>query len=122
MTKTTQTADQHDLADFEAFIAGSIAHLSEPDRSDCEGYLRAYPGKSMRDWKGKSAAYLPAREYDQKPWQSLKPGMVRDMATSRLARDLPHNVRQAAAHDPELVWNPLARKYRQRQPGDPRAA
>lgn len=116
------TSDQADLADFEAFIAGSIAHLREPDRSDCEGYLRAYPGKSIRDWKGKSAGYLLGREHDQKPWQSLKPGFVRDMATSRLARDLPHNVRQAAAHDPELVWNPLARKYRLRQPGDPRAA
>ena len=122
MTNPTNTADQHDIADFEAFITGSIVHLQEPDRSDCEHYLRAHPGHSLRDWKGKSAPYLPPATVDEKPWSVLKPQMVRDMATSRLARDLPHNIRQAAAHDPELAWNPLARKYRLRQPDDPRPA
>jgi hypothetical protein len=117
------TSDEADLADFEAFIAAQTDHMREPDRSDCHSYLRAHPGHSIRDWKGKSAScLLPGATRDEKPWQSLKPVVVREAATSDLARHLPHNVRQAAAHDPELVWNPLARKYRLRQPGDPRPA
>jgi hypothetical protein len=122
MIHTLAPAD-HDLADFEAYIAAQTDHMLEPDSSDCQSYLRSHPSDSMRAWKGKSdSRCLPGATPDEKPWQSLKPVMVREMATNNLARHLPHNVRQAAAHDPELVWNPLARKYRQRQPGDPRPA
>lgn len=120
MNANELTSDHANLADFEAFIAAQIAHMHDPDRSDFERYLRAHPGHSMRDWKGKSAPFLPPATVDERPWSTLKPVMVREMATSALACHLPHNVRQAAAHDPELVWNPLARKYRLRQPGDPR--
>ncbi len=120
MNDTTLQSDQHDIADHEAYIVGQTAHMREPDRSDCRRYLRANPGHSIREWKGKPASYLSGAAVDDKPWQSLKPAEVRQMATSRLARDLPHNISQAAARDPALVWNPLARKYRLRQPGDPR--
>lgn len=118
MTHTLSPTD-NDLADFEMFIAGQIANFHEPDRSDLECYLRAHPGHSLRDWKGKSAVHLSGAAIGEKPWSSLKPVAVRELATGRLARDLPLNVRQAAARDPELVWNPLARKYRLRVPGDP---
>jgi hypothetical protein len=41
------TSDEADLADFEAYITAQTAHMHEPDRSDCQSYLRARPGDSL---------------------------------------------------------------------------
>ena len=108
-----------DVADFEAYIARELIGRSEPDRSDLELYLRRFPGHSLRDWKGKSIIRpLDARPFD-KAWHKLKAADVHAVATATIARELPQNVRQAAARDPALIWNPLARKYRLRLPSDP---
>ncbi len=112
--------EQANLADLEEYITRQIDNMAEPDRSDFANYLRTHPGHSMRDWKGKSVGrFLCGAALGEKLWSTLKPLAVRQQATRELARQLPLNVRQAAARDPELVWNPLARKYRLRVPGDP---
>lgn len=108
-----------DLADFEAHIARLAGWRSEPDRSDLARFLRANPGKTVRDWKGKGPSTPPEPQRWEQSWSRLKATEVRQSAVSAFARDLPHNVRQAAARDPGLIWNPLARKYRLRLPSDP---
>lgn len=110
---------QTDVADFEQHIAALTAGRSEPDRSDLERYLRANPGMTVRDWKGKGPSVpLDADNWD-KPWHKLATSEVRREATIAFARELPQNVRQAAARDRGLIWNDLARKYRLRLPSDP---
>lgn len=109
----------NDVADRDAHIARVASQWPEPERSELSGFLRANPGMTVRDWKGKG----PSIPIDARPgeaaWPKLPIQAVREAAASAVARDLPCNVRQAAARDPALIWNPLARKYRLRLPSDP---
>lgn len=108
-----------DLADFEQYIACQLRGWGEPERADLEAYLRRFPGHSVADWKGKGVCPpLDAAPY-HRPWSKLKAEEVRAAATRTIARDLPRNIRQAAARDRALIWNAYARKYRLRLPGDP---
>lgn len=109
-----------DLADFEAFVIHVTEWRGEPDRSDLATFLRANPGLTVRDWKGKGPSVPLDAERWEAPWSKLKPDEVRSEAVKWLARELPQNVREAAARDPALIWNPLARKYRVRLDTDPR--
>lgn len=119
MTSFSPALGQNDIDDFKRHIASLLAGRSEPDRSDLERYLRANPGMTVRDWKGKGPATpLEAEQWD-KPWHKLATSEVRREATSAFARELPQNARQAAARDRGLIWNELARKYRLRLPSDP---
>lgn len=109
----------NDKADFEAHIASLLTGRVEPDRSDLERYLRANPGKTVGDWKGMGPVIpLDAAQWE-KPWRRLKADEVAAEAVKHFARELPRNLRQAAARHPGLVWNALARKYRPRVTGDP---
>jgi hypothetical protein len=111
----------NDQLDFDAHIASLLAGRAEPDRSDLERFLRANPGMTVGDWKG-SGPVIPAdAEGWEKPWSRLKVEEVRAEAVRHFARELPRNLRQAAARDPGLIWNALARKYRVRLPSDPKA-
>lgn len=109
----------NDKADFEAHIASLLAGRGEPDRSELERYLRSNPGKTVRDWKGLGPSVPPDAERWEKPWRRLKADEVAAEAVRHFARELPRNLRQAAAHHPGLVWNDLARKYRHRCADDP---
>lgn len=111
----------NDERDFEAHIASLAAHMAEPDRSNLERYLRANPGNTARDWDGKGPSLPPEAEPWEEPWNRLNAGDVRSEAVRYFARELPQNLRQAAARDPGLIWNNLARKYRERLPSDPPA-
>lgn len=108
-----------DLADFKAFIDDLTGWRSEPDRSDLARFLRANPGMTVRDWKGKGPSTPLDAERWEKPWNRLKSAEVRAEAVLWFARELPRNLRQAAARDPGLIWNTMARKYRLRLPTDP---
>jgi hypothetical protein len=112
-----------DSADFEEFIAAQLGGRTGEERADLERYLRALPGATVREWKGKGDLWhLSGPEPDQRPWHKLKAREVRALATRNPARTLPHNVRQSAARDPGLVWNPLARRYRLRASATPAPA
>lgn len=115
-------ADDLNRADFEAFIAAQIADWPERQRADLARYLRNNPGNTVRGWKGKPSPHPVWPAAGERPWDKLRATDVRAAATTIPASLLPHNIRQAAARDPALVWNPLARKYRLRQPGEPRPA
>jgi hypothetical protein len=107
------------VADFEQYIAYQLQGWAETERPDLEAYLRRFPGHSVADWKAKGpTSPLDAAPYDT-PWSKLPVAEVHEAATRTIARDLPRNVRQAAARDRSLIWNLLARKYRLRLPGDP---
>ena len=108
-----------DIADFEEFVSRSIAWRQEPERGDLERYLRRFPGHSVRDWKGKGLPCPLDADERERPWRRLKAAEVQIEATKCISRELPRNLRQAAARDPALIWNPLARKYRLRLPSDP---
>jgi hypothetical protein len=110
----------NDCADFEQFIAGQLRNWIGTERKEIESYLRRSPGHTVRDWKGKGDPdFLPPSERSECDWNQLPRDDVREIATINIARDLPANVRQAAARDPALIWNPLARRYRFRQSDDP---
>jgi len=110
----------NDIADFEEYIASQLQGRKGAEAKDVECYLRRFPGRNIRDWKGEGDPdYLPDARPHEEPWHRLNQREVRAEATQCIARSLPANVRQAAARDPELVWNPLARRYRFRQPDDP---
>lgn len=111
--------NQNDLADREAFICRVVSGYAEPDRGELAAYLRANPGQTARDWKGKGPSLPFDEERGEAPWSKLKADDVRPIAIAASARDLPQNIRQAAARDPALIWNPLARKYRLRLASDP---
>lgn len=103
-----------DRADFDAYVASQLNGWTDPLRAEVEGFLRAYPGSSVRDWKGKGCdAPMPAQA-DEAAWLDLDPNEVRHRAIATVARLLTRNIRQAAGRDPSLIWNPLARKYRLR--------
>jgi hypothetical protein len=108
-----------DLDDFEQYIAHQLRGWADEERADLEAYLRRFPGHSVADWKAKG----PTGPLDAEPyepiWSKLEAAVVREVGTRTVARDLPRNYRQAAARDPGLIWNPLARKYRLRLPSDP---
>lgn len=108
-----------DLADFEQYIAHQLRGWGEPERSGLEAYLRRFPGHSVADWKAKGLSRPMDAEPHHKPWWKLDAEEVREAATRTIARDLPRNVRQAAARDTGLIWNAYARKYRLRTDGDP---
>lgn len=108
-----------DLADFEDYIASQTAGRTGAERDELEAYLRRFPGHSVSDWKAKGLPHPLDAEPYQKPWRKLPREEVRAEGTRTIARDLPRNIRQAAARDPDLIWNPLARKYRLRVDGDP---
>lgn len=120
MTIPTPAFGQNDIADFDQHIAALTAGRSEPDRSDLERFLRANPGMTVRDWKGTGPSVPLEAEAWDKPWHRLKADEVRRDAVRSFARELPQNLRQAAARDTGLIWNELARKYRLRLPSDPR--
>ena len=109
----------NDLADREAFIGRVVSGYAEPDRGELAAYLRANPGQTARDWKGKGRSLPFDAQRGEAPWSKLKADDVRSAAIAASARDLPQNIRQAAARDPGLIWNPLARKYRLRLNTDP---
>ena len=111
----------NDIADFEAHIASFLTGRVEPDRSDLERYLRANPGMTVGDWKGLGPVVPPDAQRWEKPWKRLKPDEVKAEAVRHFARELPRNLRQAAAHHPGLIWNAVARKYRPRLASDPAA-
>lgn len=116
---TVSTHSSADLDDFEQYIARQTRGRDGSDRDDLEAFLRAFPGLSVGDWKGKGLeAPMDAWPWE-KPWQKLKAAEVRDAATRTIARDLPRNIRQAAGHDSGLIWNNYARKYRLRLASDP---
>ncbi|SFO81941.1 hypothetical protein [Qipengyuania nanhaisediminis] len=108
----------NDIADFEEHIASLIAGRGEPDRSDLEVFLRRHPGMTVRDWKGLGPSIPLDPAGWEKPWHRLRGDEVKEEAVRAFARELPRNLRQAAARHPDLIWNPLARKYRVRQHGD----
>lgn len=111
----------NDIADFDAHIASLTAGRTEPDRSELERFLRANPGMTVGDWKGSGPITPADAERWEKPWSRLKADEVATEAVRRFARELPQNLRQAAARHPGLIWNALARKYRVRLPSDPPA-
>lgn len=111
-----------DIVDFEAYVARQTRGWAEPVRTQLEAFLRAAPGLSVADWKGKGLSAPLDAAPRETPWARLKLAEMREEATSTIARDLPRNVRQAAGRDPGLIWNPLARKYRLRLPSDPQGA
>lgn len=112
--------DQNDLADREAHIARVAAGRDfDPDYARLAEYLRANPGHTVRDYKGLGPSAPAEPRPWEKVWQKVTAEEVRAAALAATARDLPCNVRQAAARDPGLIWNPLARKYRLRLPSDP---
>jgi len=116
------TKDLNDIADQEAHIARLVAgRAGDPDFAKLPDYLRANPGHTVRDYKGMGPVVPVEAEPGEKPWRKLSAAEVRNAAVAASARDLPRNVRQAAARDPGLIWNPLARKYRLRLPSDPSA-
>lgn len=116
------TEEQNDLADREAYITRVVGGRdNDPEFAKLPDYLRANPGHTVRDYKGLGPVVPDEAEMGEKPWHRLGAEEVREAAVTASARDLPRNVRQAAARDPGLIWNPLARKYRLRQPGDPQA-
>ena len=111
---------QNDIEDFEFHIARVARGWGGAEADDLLAFLRANPGKTTRDWKGKGPSVPSDPLPGEKPWHRLKLLEVREIATKAFARDLPKNVRQAAARDKTgLIWNPLARKYRHRLPSDP---
>ena len=76
---------------------------------------------TVGDWKGLGPVVPPDAQRWEKPWKRLKPDEVKAEAVRHFARELPRNLRQAAAHHPGLIWNALARKYRPRLASDPAA-
>ena len=119
MTDYSRAFGQNDIDDFEAHIAHLLRGRSGDDREKLERFLRANPGMTVRDWKGTGPSTLPDPLPGEKPWHRLNPAEVATEAVRWFARELPRNLRQAAARHPGLIWNRLARKYRARAPGDP---
>lgn len=111
--------NQNDALDRDAHIARLASQWAEPERSELARFLRANPGMTVRDWKGKGPSLPVDAQPSERHWAKLSPREVRKAAAIASARDLPCNVRQAAGRDPALIWNPLARKYRLRLPSDP---
>lgn len=120
-TNATPADGRNDRDDFEAHIAHLLRWRSGEDRESLERFLRTNPGKTVGDWKGKGPVVPVDAEEWEKPWHRLKAEEVQQEAVRYFARELPHNLRQAAARDPALIWNPVARKYRLRLPSDPPA-
>ena len=118
MNNTTIFVLPNDIADFEAHIAPLIQARWPEEREGFERFLRANPGMTVRDWKGKGPSLPLDPQPWEKPWHKLKPDEVATEAVRCFARELPHNLRLAAARHPDLVWNDYARKYRLRLPGD----
>lgn len=113
-------ASPGDLADFEAFIDAALRGRTGAERLDLEQYLRSHPGHTVRDWKGKGDPhFLCPDETDEPSWDRLNTAQVQEVATREVARNLPRNVRQAAARDACLIWSSLARRYRFRRWDDP---
>lgn len=109
----------NDQNDFEAHITRLLRGRCEEDRESLNRFLRANPGMTVGDWKGKGPVIPADAEAWEKPWHRLKASEVHEQASRYFARELPRNLRQAAARDPAMIWNPLARKYRLRLPSDP---
>ena len=101
-----------DTGDFKQWVEAQVAACRPEDQDDVRRYLRANPGHTLREWKGKGDPNLLAAQPGEIPWKRLAPADVRLIATTTVARCLPQNVRQAAAHDPALIFNKLAKKYR----------
>lgn len=119
-TDLTLAYGRNDIDDFEQHIASQVNGRAEPDRSELKAFLRRHPGMTVRDWKGLGPSIpLDAAEWE-KPWRRLSSAEVKREAVRAFARELPRNLRQAAARHPDLMWNALGRKYRVRQPDDPR--
>lgn len=110
---------KNDIDDFEAHIARLLKGRCDEDRESLDRFLRANPGMTVGDWKGKGPITPLDAEQWETPWNRLKISQVREEAVRHFARELPRNLRQAAARHPGLIWNRLARKYRARLPTDP---
>lgn len=119
MTDLSRAFGQNDIEDFEMHIARLIRGRPDDEGEELRTFLLANPGMTVRDWKGKGPSVPFDAEPGEKLWHRLKRAEVRDAATRAFARELPRNLRQAAARDPGLIWNHLARKYRKRLPSDP---
>lgn len=87
-------------------------------------WLDANPAMTVRDWKGKGfTEFSPFDPHyvapGEKPFDKLTKrelAEMRALATSTKARFMPKNYRQAAARDPELVWDEARREYQLRSP------
>ena len=119
MTNLNRAYGLNDIDDFEAHIAHLLEGRCEEDRDSLERFLRANPGMTLRDWKGKGPSIPVDAAPWEKPWHKLRGDEVAQEAVRWFARELPRNLRQAAARHPGLIWNPVARKYRRRCAGDP---
>jgi hypothetical protein len=116
---------QEEIADWEEFLTGQVLRARADGNDDVhiEQFLRSNPGTDYADF----FEYLSGEFYrcrppslpqpDEVPWQELDRDVVRRLATEKLARRLPANVRQAAGRDAALIFNPLSRRHRLR-PGD----
>lgn len=118
MTDLSHAFGQNDIEDFDRHIARLLRGRNDAEREELQHFLRANPGMTVRDWKGKGPSIPLDPEPREKPWHQLRQVDVREAATTAFARELPRNLRQAAARDPSLIWSPLG-KYRLRLPTDP---
>lgn len=119
---TTQDYTSHsaaDLADFEAFIA-MYGSKTSSEETDLQRWLRANPGHSYREGKKGEPYSIRMDPIDPSAPKAgiARARYVRQCATTYLAHTLHVDIRREAAHDPALVWNPLARRYRLRAAGD----
>ncbi|MXP48434.1 hypothetical protein GRI43_13655 [Altererythrobacter luteolus] len=119
MTDYSRSFGQNDIEDFEFHIARCIRGRPDNEALELRTYLLNNPGKTVRDWKGRGPSVPIEAQPGEKHWNWLRKADVHDAATTAFARELPRNIRQAAARDPGLIWNRLARKYRKRLPSDP---
>ena len=119
MTDLSPAFRSNDIEDFEAHIASLLRGREGAERADLNHFLRANPGLTVRDWKGKGPSMPMDAEPWEKPWHRLPAAEVKAEAVRWFARELPRNLRQAAARHPGLIWNELGRKYRHRLPSDP---
>jgi hypothetical protein len=116
-----------EIMDWELFVQAQVRAAGQTTRLDeIESFMRANPGTDCEDfWDYQTERYvtwdgrvvfcpLSPPDDDEVPWTHLDPALVRRLATSSLARRLPHNVRQAAGRDSTLLFNPLSRRHRLR--------
>jgi hypothetical protein len=116
-----------EITDWELFVRDQLAATPQTTRIDeIEAFMRANPGTDSEDyWDYELERYvtcdgrvvfcpLSPPDETEVPWDRLDRAMVRRLATSSLARRLPHNVRQAAGRDAGLMFNHLSRRHRLR--------
>ncbi len=116
-----------EVTDWELFVRDQLDAARGAARLDeIEAFMRANPGTDCEDfWDYELERYvtcdgrvvfcpLSPPDESEPPWDQLDRQLVRRLATTSLARRLPHNVRQAAGRDAGLVFNHLSRRHRLR--------